>query len=298
MIYKIISARLIHICSFILILSLLAAPLSAGDEIKKDAEFRAEFRKLISQLSNDGFDKEKLQRIFSDKKIFFSPAGVSLFFVHSESSLNYDQFLSKRDIRSALKYLKNNKDILDKAQEKFGVDKTIITAILLVETRLGSYTGNSVVINTLSTMAALSDKSLWKKIWDIIPDRKKPSEKKFAKKAKSKSKWAYKELKAFLKYIEDEGMEPATIKGSYAGAIGIAQFMPSNILKLAIDGNNDGSIDLFNHADAIFSIANYLKYHGWKAGLTRQKQHKILYMYNHSNYYVDTLLKISDKLRQ
>jgi len=281
------------ICLFILPFFILTASLSAGDQIKKDAEFQV----LIRQLIDDGFDKERLERIFSDKEIFFSPDGVSLFFIHSESSLNYDQFLSKKDINSALKYLKDKKDILDNAQEKFSVDKTIITAILLVETRLGAYTGNSVVINTLSTMAALADKSLWKRIWNVIPDGRKPSEKDFIKKVQRKSPWAYNELKAFLKYIEDEGLKPANIKGSYAGAIGIAQFMPSNILKLAIDGNNDGSIDLFNHADAIFSIANYLRYHGWKAGLTRQKQHKILYMYNHSNYYVDTLLKISDKLR-
>ncbi len=73
--------------------------------------------------------------------------------------------------------------------------------------------------------------------------------------------------------------------------------MPSNALKLAKDGNKDGKINLFSHADAIFSVANYLKHHGWKPGIARQKQHEVLFRYNHSNYYVDTLLKISDKLK-
>jgi membrane-bound lytic murein transglycosylase B len=286
--------QLIPFCSFVLSIFMLTVPLSGHAAVKQNAEFQL----LISQLITDGFDKKKIEEIFSDKEIFFSPDKVSAFFIHNESSLNYDQFLSKKDIESALKYLKNKKDILDKAQDKFGVDKTIITAILLVETRLGSYTGNTVVINTLATIASLSDKKLRKRVWDIIPDERKPAENNFIKKAQSKSGWAYDELKAFLIYVEKEGLEPASIKGSYAGAIGISQFMPSNILKLATDGNNDGRIDLFNHDDAIFSIAQYLKYHGWKPDLTRQRQHEILYMYNHSNYYVDTLLKISDKLKE
>lgn len=66
-------------------------------------------------------------------------------------------------------------------------------------------------------------------------------------------------------------MNPADIKGSYAGALGIAQFMPSNALSLAKDGDMDGKIDLFDHPDAIHSIANYLKQHGWKLGLTRRR---------------------------
>ncbi|MCP4721788.1 MAG: transglycosylase SLT domain-containing protein, partial [Desulfobacteraceae bacterium] len=89
-----------------------------------------------------------------------------------------------------------------------------------------------------------------------------------------------------------------SIKGSYAGAMGIPQFMPSNALTLAKDGNNDGRVDLFNHADAISSVANYLKHHGWKPGIPRQRQHEVLFRYNHSNYYVDTLLKVSDKLKE
>ena len=102
----------------------------------------------------------------------------------------------------------------------------------------------------------------------------------------------------FLLLTHEEGLDAANIDGSYAGAMGIPQFMPSNALTLAKDGNGDGKVDLYNHADAIFSVANYLTHHGWKPGITRQKQHKVLFMYNHSNYYVDTLLKISDTLKE
>jgi membrane-bound lytic murein transglycosylase B len=190
-----------------------------------------------------------------------------------------------------------HKASLDKAQEEFSVDKTIITAILLVETRLGTYLGKRTVINTLSTMAALTDKDLAERVWSAISDSKKPERAAFNKKVDQKSRWGYEELKALISYADREGIDPVTVKGSYAGAMGIPQFMPSNALMLARDGNKDGNVDLFDHDDAIFSVANYLKHHGWKSGLSRQRQHEVLFRYNHSNYYVDALLKISDKLK-
>ena len=278
------------ICFLILIVS---SPLY-GEGIKQQNDFY----QLTQKLINDGFEKNKIELLFSNDKIFFNPKGVSLFFIHTESSLDYDQFISKKSIANALKYMEKHKETLNKAQTIYGVDKTIITAILLVETRLGTYLGNRTVINTLSTMAALTDKTLQKKIWDSIPNKKKPEKQNFIKKVNKRSKWGYKELKALIKYSNREKIAPENIKGSYAGAMGIPQFMPSNALTLAKDGNSDGKIDLFTHADAISSVANYLKQNGWKSGITRQRQHKVLYTYNHSNYYVDTLLKISDKLKK
>jgi len=252
---------------------------------------------LAQRLIKDGFNPEKIQSLFAKEMVFFNPAGVSLFFIHSESSLNYDQFSSSKSLDKAQKYMEEHKESLDKAQKLFGVDKTVITAIILVETRLGTYLGKRTVINTLSTMAALTDKALQEKIWASIPDKKKPKRETFDKKVAKRSKWGYEELKALIRYSDREGIDPAEIKGSYAGAMGISQFMPSNALTLGKDGNVDGRVDLFNHSDAISSVANYLKHHGWKPGISRQQQHKVLFRYNHSNYYVDALLKISDKLK-
>lgn len=265
----------------------------SAQEVRKGSEFDD----LIQRLVQDGFDPEKTKELFSRESVFFNPEGVSLFFVHSESSLNYDQFSSKKSIQNARQYLETHKETLDRAEKEYGVDKTVITAILLVETRLGSYLGKRTVINTLSTMAALTDETLRQRIWDVIPDKRKPKKETFLKKVNRRSKWGYEELKALIRYTTREGVAPENIKGSYAGAMGISQFMPSNALTLAKDGDNDGKIDLFTHADAIFSVANYLKHHGWKPGIPRQEQHKVLFRYNHSNYYVDALLKVSDKLK-
>lgn len=253
---------------------------------------------LKERLIRDKFSPTYIDAVFSTPDVAFTLKGVSLFFVHSESSLNYDQFISKKSIANAMRYMQTHKIELETAEALYGVDKTVITAIILVETRLGTYLGNRRVINTLATMAALAEKENKAALWDSLAESNRFTREKFDKKAERKSKWAYAELKALLEFAQREGVDPVEIKGSYAGAMGISQFMPSNALSLAKDGNEDGKVNLFEHADAVHSIANYLKSYGWVPHVNRQKAHKILYQYNHSNYYVDTLLKISDKLKE
>ncbi|MDY0375946.1 MAG: lytic murein transglycosylase [Desulfobacterium sp.] len=277
---------------FLFVFSNLPHPAAAQDKAPE-----SEFKSLIQRLIADGFPKESVQTIFEDPRVSFDPKGVSLFFIHSESSLNYDQFLSEESIKNARAYMEKHGEILDKAQEIYGVDKTIITAIALVETRLGTYVGNRAVLNTLSTMAAIADTQERENLWNAISDSRRITKDKFEQKADQKSEWAYEELKAFLKFSKQEALDAPGIAGSYAGAMGICQFMPSNAMTLARDGDQDGKVDLFSHADAIHSIANYLNHYGWEPSVTRQQAHKILYKYNHSNYYVDTLLKISDRLK-
>ena len=144
--------------------------------------------------------------------------------------MDYGQFTNNWSIRKAKQYLQKHDDDLNRTEKAFGVDKKIITAIMLVETGLGASVGTRSTLNTLSTLAALMDPVVREQFWDLIPDSKKISRKKFEKKAAARSKWAYEELKAFLKYTNREGFDPALIPGSFAGAVGVAQFMPTNIL--------------------------------------------------------------------
>ena len=279
--------------ALILMLTVITPALSLGKETKNLRELAP----LKERLINDGFSKDYIETTFGNPEVSFSLKGVSLFFVHSESSLDYDQFVSDKSISNALKYMEAHKEELQEAEDLYGVDKTVITAIILVETRLGTYLGNRPVINTLSTMAALAEQKNKEALWDSLSDSNRFTRETFDKKVLNKSLWAYNELKSLLQFAQREKIDPVGIKGSYAGAMGISQFMPSNALTLARDGNGDGNVNLFDHADAIHSIANYLKQYGWEPNVNRQKAHKILYKYNHSNYYVDTLLKISDKLK-
>ncbi|MBC2745210.1 MAG: lytic murein transglycosylase [Desulfosarcina sp.] len=256
------------------------------------------FQSLEKRLTEDGFDSTRIKAIFSSPDVSFEEGGVSAYFMHNEATLNYKQFTRIWSISSARKYMKKHQEALAFAENAYGVDKEVITAIILVETKLGTYMGKKSVINTLATLSAMADEKPRQIIWDNLPDNdRRMSRKKFEKKADQKSSWAYRELKAFLTYTEKEGMDPTTIKGSYAGAMGISQFMPSNIAPYGKDGNADGQVDLFVHADAISSIASYLKHYGWKPGISREKAFKAVYHYNHSKYYVNTILDIADKLK-
>ncbi|MDY6790705.1 MAG: lytic murein transglycosylase [Thermodesulfobacteriota bacterium] len=273
-------------------LMMLFAPSQSFETERKGNHFDS----LMEQLVNDGFDKETIKVIYHNSKVAFEAKGVSLFFIHSEERLDYDQYSVTSQIKKARSYMNKHLASLSRAEKAYGVDKEVITAIILIETQCGTLLGNRSVLNTLSTLASLFDVEVREKLWKEISNTPELTRGKFDQKADKKSKWAYRELKAFLNHTLFEKIDPVAIKGSYAGAMGISQFMPSNIPELAKDGNNDGSIDLFNHADAIASIAYFLKHHGWKPGLSQQKAEKVVHHYNHSERYVEAVLKISKLL--
>ena len=254
---------------------------------------------LQDRLIRDGFERSHIRSLYSRPEMTLDQKVLAAYFSHRESTLNYDQFLSQSSIDQTIDYLGRHQKALKQAQSIYGVDEEVIGAIILVESRLGTFIGKHLVINTLSTLAALDDKGCRDMLWNTYASQKvSGTKKKFERWARRKSTWAYAELKAFLQYIEDQKIDPYSIRGSYAGALGIAQFMPSNLLKYGKDGNRDGQIDLFQHADAIESIANYLKKHGWRPGLKRREAFRILLRYNYSKYYADTILKVADRLEK
>ncbi|MFH1440605.1 MAG: lytic murein transglycosylase [Candidatus Omnitrophota bacterium] len=257
---------------------------------------RVYFESLQERLIKEGFDKGMIKDLYNRPEVYFDFKGVSRYFVYREAKLNYDQFTSRSSIKNAKKYMKEYNAELSRAERIYGVDKKIVTAIILVETRLGKVVGNSPILSTLSTLSSLSDLNIREIVWDKNSSSCSLTREEFNKWSDRKSKWAYSELKAFFVYANREEIDPAGINGSFAGALGIAQFMPSSILAFAKDGDGDGSIDLFNHADAITSIATYLSHYGWHPGIDRKGAYKVVYHYNHSEYYVNTILKISELL--
>jgi len=255
------------------------------------------FTVLRQKLVADGFSAEAVSQLYSRPEVFVEADGVSRFFIHSEAKLNYDQFSSPESIEKAQRYLQENTTALGEAEKAYGVDKRVITAILLVESRLGTVSGSRSALNILSTLAALTDPAFQESFWRIIPPERRISRERFNERVQKRAEWGYRELKALLRYTEREGMDPTAIASSYAGAVGYAQFMPTNILAYAQDGDQDGRIDLLVHADAIASIANYLKRHGWRPGISREQQEKAIYAYNPSSFYVNAILKVADLLK-
>jgi membrane-bound lytic murein transglycosylase B len=255
------------------------------------------FISLEKRLVTDGFNAAKIDALFQRPDITFQTRNVSLFFILRKGKMDHSHYTDTKSIQKAKNYMHKHQTDLDRIETTAGVQKTVVTAIILVETRLGTTVGKSSVFNSLSSIAALDNPTARDKVWKSLDDNADLTRQTFDKKAKQKSSWAYRELKAFLKYTAKENIDPLTIKGSFAGAMGIPQFMPTNIEPYGKDGSGDGTIDLFNHADAQASVANFLKKHGWKPGSDRKKQKKVIHHYNHSDDYVDSILKISDLLK-
>lgn len=257
------------------------------------------FGPLQERLVDEGFDKSFIHALYARPEAVFDHKGITAYFSHRESTLNYDQFLSKKSLGKATAYLKTHSNTLNQVRQRYGVDGEVVTAILLVESRLGAYIGTHPVLNTLSNMAALKDPSTRDMVWDrFVKEKASQPKDSFDKWAARKSEWAFGELKAYLKYVNEQNLDAFSMKGSYAGALGFAQFVPSSVLKFGKDGNQDGHVNLYQHGDAIESVANYLKQHGWHPGLNRDKAFRVLLRYNNSKYYANTILDVADRLKK
>jgi membrane-bound lytic murein transglycosylase B len=275
------------------VLTLAAAAGSARAAIDKEKTYGS----LQDRLIADGFDEKFIRELYARPEVQFETKGISAYFVYRESKVNYDRYTDTYHIGKAREYLNRHKSAFDETEKIYGVDREVITAIILVETQLGTMLGRRLVLNTLSTMAAISDPKVRNLLWSEVKETPGLTRKDFDKKAAKKSDWSYRELKAYLRHTTKEGFDPVELNGSFAGAMGISQFMPSNIDQLAKDGNNDGRINLFDDEDAIASIAFYLKQHGWYPGIDRAKAAKVVYHYNHSDLYVEAILNVTQILK-
>lgn len=152
----------------------------------------------------------------------------------------YPIFLTEKRLDKGLSFWKKHAETLAKAEKETGVPAQIITAIIGVETFYGTYKGKYSVLDALYTLGF------------HYPPR---------------SKFFSSELEQYFLLTREEGFDVHELKGSYAGAMGWGQFISSSYRHYAVDFDGDGVRDLLNNpTDAIGSVANYFKVHGWKAG--------------------------------
>ncbi|RME34447.1 MAG: lytic murein transglycosylase B [Gammaproteobacteria bacterium] len=149
-------------------------------------------------------------------------------------------FLTPARMEQGVAFARRHAGLLEQAERRWGVPPEVITAIIGVETFYGRHTGGYRVIDALSTLAF------------AYPPR---------------SGFFRRELEQFLLLTRDAGLDPLQPTGSYAGAMGIPQFMPSSYRSYAVDFDGDGVADIWQDpGDAIASVANYLGRHGWRRG--------------------------------
>ncbi len=222
-----------------------------------------EAKEVIEILINEhGFDENYVTQILKtakkQEKILRSMSSPA------EFTWTWDRyrklFLEEKRISNGIKFIQEHSALFDRVEDQFGVPREIITSILGVETRYGKVKGSYRVLDSLATLG-----------FDF-PRR---------------SKFFKSELIQFFILTRENNLDINSVQGSYAGAMGYGQFISSSYRAYAIDYDGDGYADLFNSVpDAVASIANYLKKHGWKREGTivkRVELNKVSKTYKHQN---------------
>jgi membrane-bound lytic murein transglycosylase B len=270
----------------------------------------ADWTPLIQRLVADKFDEQTVKRLFAQPVVTFDPNVMSCKMKEIMKNRSkkpdaayarkvkdaYGRFLRPEVINDAHAYLQKNDVTLKKITNDYCVPKEVVVAILLVETELGRNLGKRGAFNTLASMALSSDLEMIRPF--LAPDLITERNEEFARKrCRQKADWAYTELKALIRHASERGVDPLSIPGSLYGAIGICQFMPSQISAYGVDADKDGQINLFSEYDALYSVANYLRGHGWKCGINTKKQYRVILAYNNSKIYASTVLGVAEKLK-
>ena len=209
-----------------------------------DADFsqREDVARFVNAMAaRHGHDAEALQALFRDAR---SSRKIINAISRPAEALPWHRyrgiFLKPDRIRQGLQFWRENQAQLERVAVRYGVPPEVVTAIIGVETKYGRNTGGFRVLDALATLA-----------FDY-PKR---------------SRFFTKELEHYLLLTREQSLDPRLPTGSYAGAMGIPQFIPSSYRAYAVDFDGDGLADIWeNAADAIGSVGNYFKEHGWRQG--------------------------------
>jgi membrane-bound lytic murein transglycosylase B len=209
---------------------------------RTDLNDRTEVREFIDEMvQQHDFSRGELEKLF--REVELRPDIIAAMTRPAESKPWHAYrpiFLTAERIRGGVAFWREHEAILNEAQQRYGVAPQYVVAILGVETRYGRFRGRHRVMDALATLA-----------FDYPP----------------RSNFFRKELQQYLLMAREETIEPLSLSGSYAGAMGTPQFIPSSFRAYAVDFDGDGRRDLFgSERDIIGSVANYFKMHGWVNG--------------------------------
>ena len=209
-------------------------------------------------------------------------------------------FLTEKRVKRGIDFLEEKKDLLGRAEQKYGVAQKDIVSILMWESGLGEFTGNYRVFNVLVAQLLYLEEAQQEAVRRITAGGEadplataavaKRQEERFAKIRRR----CVGNLVALLRHSKATGVDPLSLHGSWAGAIGYPQFMPAS-MPHAADGDGDGNIDLHSWPDAVMSVARYLKERG-KYGPTDAARRKAIFSYNPIDSYVNGVIKYAEAI--
>lgn len=234
--------------------SALTSPVVFAETSADEAADKPTFEQYVESLKSEalakGYSQALIDSSFADIK--FYKRAVVKDKNQPEKIETLDTYLpkrvSKRKVEIARKLYTKHEKLLNKVSEEYGVQPRFIVALWGLETSFGNYMGNYNVVSALSTLAYEGRREAFFK----------------------------KQLWAALTILDEGHITAENMKGSWAGAMGQSQFMPTSFLSYAVDGDGDGKKDIWgNQADVFASMANYLKTEGWNDALTWGRQVKL-----------------------
>jgi len=284
----------IFFCGVLAIISMFVSFACAGETERLIVE---EF------LIVDGVDPLQAKSIMQDPRITVRPDIIikNLFYSSPKGSAKKPEVMDigNRLIEQAKAFLTGNSERLAVVEKRFGTSPAIITAILLIESRLGTYKMPYNVASAYANLAFMLDPDYLKEIQTLYAkDYPQLTEEATVNRAKRKARWAAGELAYLVHLANHLNIDPLNLSGSFAGAMGPGQFIPSSFWIFGMDANGDGIADPFNMADASFSMGHYLKKYGWREDAPLEVKRKAIWHYNHSDVYVNTVLMVYEKLKQ
>lgn len=289
----------------VLLLSFLFLPNKiqrANDKSLPTSEKIKFFKSVIDTLIIRGVDSSFIYSIVNNKSTQFNERYVKINVTGYLKKTDYSHNYNSVSVRKSREFLKENMKLLKRAEDRFSVPSEVITAILWVETKFGSYLGNHHLVSVFLSTALSSKYEFVRLNMNEINNNntldsiaKDTLKQKLLLRSKRKSDWALEQLIYLDSARKKLPVNVTTLKGSWAGAFGLSQFLPSSYVRWAVDGDNDGIIDLFKLEDAVFSVANYLKSNGW-SDATKDK-HAAVFHYNNSDDYVKAVLTLAGRLR-
>jgi membrane-bound lytic murein transglycosylase B len=277
-----------------------AADAAPGDPRATGADAEARRRgwgHLVDRLVADGVPRARVAAVFADPRV--PPFdGLSFQLAPRESPARYRQLRSAASLRAARACHDRYAGAFAAAEAREGVPASLVAAIVHVESACGRATGRSTVLHRLARLAmANAPANVAANVRDHAGDPPDPAvAEQVHLRAAYLERTFYPEVRGVFTMAERLGIDPLAMQGSAAGAFGYPQFLPTSYLRFGVDGNGDGRVSLYDMQDAAASAARFLAANGWRPDLPPAERRKVLWQYNRSDAYIDTILALDRHL--
>ena len=242
----------------------------------------------------DEADIEMVVGLLTDNRAEFQPSLLKINSTHEETAEQYAHQLSALQIDNCMEFWNDKSERILTGADRYGIPPEIVVAILKVETNFGRYSGKVPLFNVFWSLSLADHPDVVDEILIGQGDEREEQKRRLLRRAR----WGRSELLVLIDLIKSGTEEELIwVKGSWAGAFGLPQFIPSSYLAYARDGDDDDILDLYDYDDAAASIAYYLQANGWKGRIDRDRQKKVIMRYNHSVHYADCILALADSIR-